>query len=277
MSSTIREAGHSPLRYPKDWIVKHKSGDKISVLTAYDATMARLLARSSVDALLVGDSLGMVVQGQTSTLPVTLDEMIYHCKLVRRGAPGHFVIGDMPFGTYQSGVDSGVAAAIRVMKEAGTSAVKFEGADPLTLEIIRRLTAAGVPVMGHTGLTPQSYLSTGGFRVQGKDEAGAGRLKEDARKLEEAGCFSMVLELVPLSLGKEITAASGIPTIGIGAGNECSGQVLVINDLLGMDTDFKPRHVKQYAGMGQAIIDAAESYCEEVRDRSFPSAENSFR
>ncbi|MCR9143106.1 MAG: 3-methyl-2-oxobutanoate hydroxymethyltransferase [bacterium] len=270
-------SSRKPLRYPADWIKRKAAGERISVLTAYDATMARLLAASGVDALLIGDSLGMVVQGQSSTLPVTLDEMIYHARMVRRGAPDSFIIGDLPFGSYQAGIDSGVAAGIRIMKEAGVDAVKVEGAEADTLAVIRKLSAAGAPVMGHIGLTPQSYLTIGGFRAQGRDDAQATRLKAEALALQSAGCFAMVLELVTADLAGEITASLAVPTIGIGSGAGTSGQVLVINDLLGLDDRFQARHVKRYADLGQAITKAADEYHREIHDGQFPADEHSFR
>lgn len=270
-------SGRKSLRYPADWIRRKQAGERISVLTAYDATMARLLADSEVDALLVGDSLGMVVQGQSSTLPVTLDEMIYHCRMVRRGAPGLFLIGDLPFGSYQGGIDAGVQAGLRMMKETGADAVKLEGAAEENLTIVRRLSQAGVPVMGHIGLTPQSYLTIGGFRAQGRDEIAAARLKSEALALEAAGCFGMVLELVTAPLAVEITAQLNVPTIGIGSGAGTSGQVLVINDLLGMDDRFKARHVKCYANLGPQITAAAREYTREVHGGIFPADEHSFK
>ena len=249
-----------PLRFPADWVRRKSEGQKISMLTAYDASMARLLARSSVDALLIGDSLSMVIQGNTSTLPVTLDEMIYHCRMVRRGAPDLFLLGDLPFGSYNISVEQGVESGIRMMKEGHVSAVKLEGATDEHLEIVRRLHAAGVPVMGHIGLMPQSYLNTGGFRVQGRDADAAVRLKEEAQKLQEAGSFALLMELVARDLTREISQALTIPTIGIGSGVDADGQVLVINDMLGMDPGFHPRHLKIYAEVGKLIEEAANSY-----------------
>ncbi|MEQ9365997.1 MAG: 3-methyl-2-oxobutanoate hydroxymethyltransferase [Leptospirales bacterium] len=277
LSSDDATPARRPLRFPADWIKRKAAGERISVLTAYDATMARLLASSSVDALLIGDSLGMVVQGQSSTLPVTLDEMIYHSRMVRRGAPKLFLIGDLPFGSYQTSVESGIAAGIRLMKESGVDAVKVEGAEEDTLNIIRKLSAAGVPVMGHIGLTPQSYLTIGGFRAQGRDDARAALLRTEARSLQSAGCFAMVLELVTADLTREITAGLEVPTISIGSGPGASGQVLVTNDLLGLDERFQARHVKRYANLGEQIKTAAQNYDREVHAGSFPGEEHSFR
>ncbi len=276
-AENVTTGNRKALRFPADWIKRKAAGEAISVLTAYDATMARLLAASSVDALLIGDSLGMVVQGQSSTLPVTLDEIIYHSRMVRRGAPDHFLIGDLPFGSYQCGVESGTAAGVRLMKESGVDAVKLEGAEEETLAIVRKLSGAGVPVMGHIGLTPQSYLTMGGFRAQGRDDARAARLKSEALALQEAGCFAMVFELVTAELTREITAALEVPTIGIGSGPGASGQVLVINDLLGFDDGFQARHVKRYLSLGAQITQAASEYDREVRAGDFPGEEHSFR
>ena len=276
-SNETSNSGKKPLRYPADWVRRKEAGEPISVITAYDATMARLVATSEVDAILVGDSLTMVVQGHNSTIPITMDEIIYHCRMVRRGAPDAFIIGDMPFGSFQAGLESGVNAAFRLMKEGHVNAVKMEGATPLTLEIIERLSLAGVPVMGHIGLTPQSYLNLGGFRVQGRDEKKAAALRQSAKNLEGAGCFSIILELLVSEQARQITAESGIPTIGIGAGKSCSGQVLVVNDLLGMDPIFKPRHVKQYARLADTIQTALNEFHREVSEGEFPGDENIFR
>lgn len=265
-----------PLRFPGDWIRRKSEGQKISVLTAYDATMARLIAPHA-DAILIGDSLAMVVQGNDSTLPVTLDEMIYHARMVRRGAGQRFLIGDLPFGSYHTDVTGGIQAGVAMMQRGQVDAVKLEGADEMTLEIVRRLTAAGVPVMGHIGLTPQSYLTIGGFRAQGRDEAVADRLRQEALALENAGCFAMVFELVTKDLSREISEELQTPSIGIGSGPGTDGQVLVINDLLGMDTAFRARHVKQYAALGKLIPEAAAAYTREVHAGEFPTDEHSFK
>lgn len=269
--------GNEILKYPGDWLQRKESGTKISVITAYDATMARLVAATAIDAILVGDSLGMVVQGQDSTLPVTLEDMIYHCRLVRRGAPKGFVIADMPFGSYQVDTASGVGNAIRVMKESGVSAVKLEGATDDTLRIIEKLTAAGAPVMGHIGLTPQNYLNLGGFHAQGRDQKVAGRLREQARALQDAGCFAIVLELVVASLADEITGGLSIPTIGIGSGAGTSGQVLVCNDMLGLDDSFQARHVKRYAELASVVREAMGNFHKEIVAGEFPSKKHSFQ
>ena len=268
--------GNKPLRYPADWTVRRTAGEPISVVTAYDATMAALVGASSVDALMVGDSLGMTVQGHSSTLPVTLDEMVYHSRLVRRGAPGRFIIGDLPFGSYQADVALGSAAGIRLMKESGVDAVKLEGATPHNINVIQRLVAAGVPVMGHIGLTPQSFLTLGGFRVQGRTPQGVALLVESARTLEGAGCFAIVLELVTAETAGLITDTLEIPTIGIGSGARCSGQVLVFHDLLGLQPSVRPRHAKRYADVGTDILAALNSFDREVKSGDFPTTEQAF-
>jgi 3-methyl-2-oxobutanoate hydroxymethyltransferase len=234
---------------------------------------------AGADAILVGDSLGMVFQGHDSTLPVTLEHMIYHTSAVRRGvmrSRGHaHVTADMPFGSYQASADEAVKSAIRLVAEAGAEAVKLEGGSEYA-EVVRRIVRAGVPVMGHIGLTPQSVHAMGGYVVQGKDTEKAHRLLRDAKALEEAGCFAMVLECIPAELARFITAQVRIPTIGIGAGPQCDGQVLVVNDLLGVDDSFKPRFVKRYAELGGSIAGAVGAYVNDVRAGAFPAEEHSF-
>jgi 3-methyl-2-oxobutanoate hydroxymethyltransferase len=250
-------------------------GDKIAMLTAYDATFARLLDESGADVLLVGDSLGMVVQGNDTTLPVTLEEMAYHCRAVVRGTTRAHVVGDMPFMTYQASVEQGMANAGRLIKEGGCHSVKLEGGAQHA-ELVRRLVGAGIPVMGHIGLTPQSYHQLGGFKVQGREAGGRERLINDALALEEAGVYAIVLEAIPSDIAREITERLTIPTIGIGAGVACDGQVLVSYDMLGMDETFKPRFVRRFATLGQTIKDAVGQYVSEVRGGTFPSDAESF-
>jgi 3-methyl-2-oxobutanoate hydroxymethyltransferase len=250
-------------------------GEKIAVLTAYDATFARLFDESGADMLLVGDSLGMVVQGHDTTLPVTLDEIIYHTRAVMRGVKRAHVIGDMPFGSYQASLEDGVANAMRLVKEGGCHSIKLEGGAQHA-ELVRRLVAAGIPVMGHIGLTPQSVHQLGGFKVQGRDAGGRERLLADARALEAAGAYAIVLEAIPSDIAREITEALTIPTIGIGGGVHCDGQVLVCYDMLGMDESFKPRFVRRFASLGTAIKDAVGAYVGEVRGGTFPSDAESF-
>lgn len=250
-------------------------GEKIAVLTAYDATFARLFDEAGADVLLVGDSLGMVIQGNETTLPVTLDEMAYHCRAVVRGVRRAHVVGDMPFMTYQTSIEQGVANAGRLIKEGGCHSIKLEGG-AIHAELVARLVAAGIPVMGHIGLTPQSYHQLGGFKVQGRDVGGRERLLADALALEAAGAYAIVLEAIPSDIAREITEALSIPTIGIGAGTACDGQVLVSYDMLGMDETFKPRFVRRFATLGTTIKDAVGQYVTEVRGGTFPSDAESF-
>jgi 3-methyl-2-oxobutanoate hydroxymethyltransferase len=255
------------------------SGEKIAMVTAYDATAARLVAAAGVDVVLVGDSLGMVVQGHDSTLPVTIDQMIYHSAAVRRGlerdgARAHLV-GDLPFGSYQASADDGVKAAMRLAAEGGVHAVKLEGGVDY-VDVIRRIVRAGVPVMGHIGLTPQSVHRIGGYVVQGKDSDKAQQLLKDARALEAAGCYAVVLECIPTELARIITGQVRIPTIGIGAGPHVDGQVLVYHDLLALDPTFTPKFVKRFAEVGEAVRGAVAAYVGEVKARTFPADEHGF-
>ncbi len=256
-----------------------ESGEKIAMVTAYDATAARIVADAGVDAVLVGDSLGMVVQGQETTLPVTLEQMVYHAAAVRRGlarSSGRaHLVGDMPFGSYQASADEAVKAATRLVSEGGVEAVKLEGGADF-VEVIRRIARAGVPVMGHIGLTPQFVHRMGGYVVQGKDSEKAQQILRDARALETAGCYAVVLECIPAELARIVTAQVGIPTIGIGAGPHCDGQVLVLNDLLGLDPSFTPKFVKRFAELGLATQGAVSSYVGEVKAERFPADEHSF-
>jgi 3-methyl-2-oxobutanoate hydroxymethyltransferase len=249
-----------------------KSGRRLSVLTAYDYTSARLLDDAGVDALLVGDSLGMVVQGDDNPLAVTLDEMIYHTRCVAKGARQALVIGDLPFLSYQVNAEEALRNAGRFLKEAGAAAVKLEGG-LRSAETIRRITQADIPVMGHIGLTPQSVHAFGGFKVQRAEE----RILEDARAVEQAGAFAVVIECVPAGLAEKITAAVQIPTIGIGAGPHCDGQVLVYHDILGMFDGIRPRFVKRYAELGTVIRDAVRTYTADVQNGVFPAKENEFK
>lgn len=250
-------------------------GDKITMLTAYDATFARLLDQSRIDILLVGDSLGMVIQGHETTLPVTLDEIIYHTRAVARGAGRAHIVGDMPFMSYQAGLSEAIANAGRLIKEGGCHSVKLEGGAQ-HIELISRLVRSGVPVMGHIGLTPQSFHQLGGFKVQGRAAGEDEKLLADALALQEAGAYALVLEGIPAEIAARITAALDIPTIGIGAGKSCDGQVLVIYDLLGMDDSFKPRFVRRYEQLGTRIRTAVDAYIADVRTGAFPSERESF-
>jgi len=253
-----------------------REGRRIVTMTAYDFLFARLLEEAEVDIILVGDSLGQVVLGYDSTLPVTLDQMIHHASAVRRGAPGSFVVVDLPFLTYQVSSEDAVRSAGRALKETGVEAVKLEGGSPGACETVKRLVTAGIPVMGHLGLTPQSVHALGGYRVQGRSQDEAARLRREARALEEAGAFSIVLELLPAKLATEISAALTIPTIGIGAGAGCDGQVLVLYDALGLNEGFQPKFLKRFAQLHDQALTGVRQYAEEVRAGTYPGPEHSF-
>ena len=249
---------------------RKRAGERLAVLTAYDLATARMAAGGGVDAILVGDSLGNVVMGHETTLPVTLDDMVHHTACVTRARPGVPVIADMPYGSFHVAPARTVEAGLRLVKEAGAAAVKLEGGLKRA-EHLTALLAAEIPVMGHLGLTPQSVHRFGGFKVQGRGEAAAERLRADARFLAEAGCFALVLECIPASLAAQVTAELAIPTIGIGAGAGCDGQVLVSHDLLGLlDADRQPRFVKRYAELGRLGAEAVARYVAEVREGTFP-------
>jgi len=245
--------------------------EKIVMLTAYDYSTARLVDEAGIPLILVGDSLGMVVLGYESTIPVTMDEMLHHTRAVVRGAKQAMVIGDMPFMTYHVSVEDALRNAARFIQEAGAQAVKLEGGVTVA-EKVKRIVECGIPVMGHIGLTPQSIHQFGGFKMQGKTPEAAARLLEDARALEQAGAFAIVLETIPANLGRLITDKTAIPTIGIGAGPDCDGQVQVINDVLGSFSDFVPKHARQYVKLTDIISKAVSQYRDEVRDGTFPSA-----
>ena len=257
-----------------DFEAMKQAGEKISMLTAYDYPSAKTVEAAGVDTILVGDSLGMVVLGYDSTVPVTMDEMLHHMKAVRRGAPQTFVIADMPFMSYAS-LELAMLNAGRLIKEGGADAVKLEGgiyAAPL----VQGLTRAGIPVVGHIGLTPQTASQLGGFKVQGRDLDSAVQLVNDAKSLEQAGAFLLVLEAMPRQVAEKITISLKIPTIGIGAGLDCDGQVLVYHDILGLFERFKPKFVKQYAQLGQDIIQAIQSFHKDVKECCFPAEEHTF-
>jgi 3-methyl-2-oxobutanoate hydroxymethyltransferase len=253
-----------------------RRGERIVMLTAYDALFARLLEQEGVDLILVGDSLSQVVLGYESTLPVTLDQMIHHASAVRRGAPQSFVVVDLPFLSYQVNVDETIRNAGRVLKETGAQAVKVEGGDPRTCSMVEALVTAGIPVMGHLGLRPQSIHALGGYRVQGRGEDEAKKLAAQACALQQAGAFALVLELVPAALAEEITGKLAIPTIGIGAGVGCDGQVLVLYDALGLNAGFRPRFLKQFADLESAARAGIRAYATEVRSGTYPGPEHAF-
>jgi 3-methyl-2-oxobutanoate hydroxymethyltransferase len=250
--------------------LRGRKGDKIAAVTAYDVAFARLADRAGVDIVLVGDSLGMVVQGLPNTLPVTLDEMIYHCRMVTRGVAHAHVAADMPFMSYQASLEHGVRAAGRLLKEGAAESVKLEGGVEVA-ELVARLVSIGIPVMGHVGMTPQSVHKFGGFKVQGRTDAQAQSILAGARALADAGAYAVVVENVPPALAAEITRAIAIPTIGIGAGSACDGQVLVMHDLLGLDPDWSPRFARRYAELGRDAIAAFTAYVADVRSGKFPS------
>jgi 3-methyl-2-oxobutanoate hydroxymethyltransferase len=252
-----------------------RRGEKIVMLTAYDYQTAVIENEAGVEVILVGDSLGMVVLGYENTLPVTVDEMVHHLKAVSRAKPRAMLVGDLPFMSYQASIEDGVRSAGRLVKEGGAEGVKLEGGRRME-PVIRGILDADIPVMGHIGLTPQSFHRFGGYKVQGKDPRAAERLVEEAKFLEEAGCFSIVLEGIPMQLAARITETLTIPTIGIGAGPSCDGQVLVVNDMLGMMRDFSPRFVKRYAEMGEKMSAAFSEYIADVKAGKFPSREQSY-
>jgi 3-methyl-2-oxobutanoate hydroxymethyltransferase len=253
---------------------KKEHGEPITVLTGYDYPTALALDQAGIDAILVGDSLGMVVLGYENTLPVTMEEMLHHCRAVSRGAKAALLIGDMPFMSYQVSVEEAIRNAGQFLQQGGMEAVKLEGGHE-RLDTIKAILGAGIPVMGHLGLTPQSVNLLGGFRPQGRTAVSAERLLEDAQMLEEAGCFSLVLESVPTRLAGMISKRLSIPTIGIGAGSACDGQVLVTHDLLGLFDRFTPKFVKRYADLHTSMVNSFTSYIDEVKQRSFPAQEHS--
>jgi 3-methyl-2-oxobutanoate hydroxymethyltransferase len=252
-----------------------EAGEKISMLTAYDYTMARLLDRAGVDVLLVGDSASNVMAGHETTLPITLDQMIYHASAVVRAVQRALVVVDLPFGSYQGNSKEALQSTVRIMKEAGAHAVKLEGGREVVESIVRILTA-GVPVMGHLGLTPQSIYKFGTYSVRAREEAEAERLMEDAQALQEAGCFALVLEKIPSVLAAKVASAVQIPIIGIGAGSGVDGQVLVMHDMLGLNSDFSPRFLRRYLQLDQAILEAVAHYVRDVRSGDFPSASEQY-
>ncbi|HKU47237.1 MAG TPA: 3-methyl-2-oxobutanoate hydroxymethyltransferase [Burkholderiales bacterium] len=254
--------------------LRRSKGARLAMLTAYDFPTARLVAEAGVDLILVGDSLGMVVLGYDSTVPVTMDDMVHHTRAARRGAPQAFLVADLPFLSYGT-LDGALVNSARLMKDAGADSVKLEGGKEVA-PLVEGLVRAGVPVLGHVGLTPQTASALGGYKLQGKDEENARRILEGAQALEQAGCWGVVLELVPAPLAKLITGKISIPTIGIGAGADCDGQVLVFHDLIGMFSGFTPTFVKRYTEAGTAIRDAVAQYADEVRNGTFPSQNQAF-
>ena len=247
-----------------------ESGEKISMITAYDYSFAKIFDAAGIDVILVGDSASNVIAGHETTLPITLDQMIYHAASVIRGVNRSLVVVDMPFGSYQSNSKEALVSAFRIMKETGAHAVKLEGGEEV-LESVKRIIAAGVPVMGHLGLTPQSIYKFGTYTVRAKEEEEADKLRNDAKLLQDAGCFGIVLEKIPATLAKEVSESLHIPTIGIGAGKYCDGQVLVMHDMLGLTTEFKPRFLRQYLNLDELVTKAVTQYINDVKTKDFPN------
>jgi len=251
------------------------SGEKISMITAYDYSFAKIFDAAGVDVILVGDSASNVMAGHETTLPITLDQMIYHACSVLRGIDRSLVVVDLPFGSYQSNSDIALASAVRIMKETGAHAVKMEGGEEV-LDSVRRIISAGVPVMGHLGLTPQSIYKFGTYAVRAQEQDEANKLKKDAKLLEKAGCFAVVLEKIPANLAREVSETIHIPTIGIGAGKYCDGQVLVMHDMLGINTEFKPRFLRQYLNIHEQATKAVQQYIKDVKAKDFPSEQEQY-
>lgn len=271
--STVTAARREQRVTARSLVRRKRRGPPFSMLTAYDFPFARILDEAGIDVLLVGDSLGNVVQGEETTLPVTLDAMVYHTRMVARAVRRALVVADLPFGSYQTGPEDAVRSGVRLVKEGGAHAVKLEGGRAVEAQVAA-LVRAEIPVMGHVGLTPQALHRMGGYRVQGRSEAGARRVLEDARAVQEAGAFAVVLEGVPAVLAREVTRALDVPTVGIGAGADCDGQVLVLHDLLGL-SESAPAFAKPYASLGALAGQAARRFAEEVADRKFPGDEHS--
>ncbi len=257
-------------------VAKKEAGEKITIVTAYDFTMAKLFDEAGIDSIMIGDSLGVVVQGRDNTLGVTLDHMIYHCHCVAMGAKRAHLIGDMPFMSYQASKEDAVRSCGQVLKRGKVDAVKMEGGEEIA-EIVNAVVQLGIPVMGHVGLTPQHIKQMGGYKVQGRGEKAAKKILSDAKAIAQAGAYAIVLEGIPTELGKKISESIEIPTIGIGSGPHCDGQVLVCYDLLGMFTEFKPKFVKHFANLGVAVHAAIKDYIREVKSGSFPDEAHSYK
>src|SRR5205809_1498209 len=251
------------------------AGEKISMITAYDFSLARIVDDAGIDIILVGDSASNVMAGHETTLPVTLDHMIYHASAVIRGVNRCLVVVDLPFGSYQSNSDIALASAIRIMKETGAHSIKLEGGEEV-VDSVKRIVSAGIPVMGHLGLTPQSIYKFGTYTVRAKEADEANKLRRDAKLLEKAGCFGIVLEKIPAELAKEVTESLHIPTIGIGAGMHCDGQVLVMHDMLGINTEFKPRFLRQYLNLSEQVTSAVKQYIGDIKSKDFPNEQEQY-
>ncbi|MFM2338680.1 MAG: 3-methyl-2-oxobutanoate hydroxymethyltransferase [Bacteroidota bacterium] len=251
------------------------AGEKISMLTAYDFSFAKIIDGAGIDVILVGDSASNVMAGHETTVPITLDQIIYHAQCVVRGVDRCLVVVDVPFGYYQSNSEVALASAVRIMKETGAHSIKMEGGEEI-LESVKKIVSAGIPVMGHLGLTPQSIYKFGTYAVRAKEDEEAAKLKKDALLLQEAGCFAVVLEKIPATLAKEVSATLTIPTIGIGAGNACDGQVLVMHDMLGINTEFKPRFLRQYLNVFEQASTAVQQYIADVKSKNFPNEKEQY-
>ncbi|MCE3283727.1 MAG: panB, partial [Chitinophagaceae bacterium] len=250
-------------------------GEKISMITAYDFSFARIFDGAGIDVILVGDSASNVMAGNETTVPMTIEHMIYHAQCVVKGIDRCLVVVDMPFGYYQSNSDIALASAIRIMKETGGHAIKLEGGEEV-IDSVKRIVSAGIPVMGHLGLTPQSIYKFGTYNVRAKETVEADKLRADAKLLEDAGCFAIVLEKIPAQLAKEVSESITIPTIGIGAGKDCDGQVLVMHDMLGINTEFKPRFLRQYLNMHEQVTGAVQKYIQDIKQHDFPNEQESY-
>jgi len=276
MSTQLNTGEKSPKKITTHTLHKMKeSGEKISMITAYDYSFAGIMDHAGIDVILVGDSASNVMAGHETTVPITLDQMIYHAQSVVRAVNRCLVVVDMPFGTYQSNSEIAIASAIRIMKESGAHSVKMEGGEEIA-ESIRKIVQAGIPVMGHLGLTPQSIYKFGTYQLRAKEESEANKLRQDAILLQEAGCFAIVLEKIPASLAKEVSKSLSIPTIGIGAGPDCDGQVLVMHDMLGINTEFKPRFLRTYLNLHEQITGAVKQYISDVKSGDFPNENESY-
>lgn len=273
---STQTGSNRPTKVTTQTVVEMKhNGEKISMLTAYDYTMAQIVDQAGIDIILVGDSASNVMAGFDTTIPITLDNMIYHTSCVVRGVERALVIADLPFMSYQVTPREALISAGRMMKEAGAHAIKMEGGKPI-IDTVKKIVDAGIPVMGHLGLTPQSIYKFGTYKVRAKEEQEAQELLEDAKLLEEAGCFSIVLEKIPANLAEKISKELSIPTIGIGAGVGCDGQVLVVHDMLGMNKDFSPRFLRRYADVHSVMTDAVEHYIKDVKNKDFPNLEEQY-
>ncbi len=276
MSTQLDTGEKIPKKITTNTLLKMKHNrEKISMITAYDYSFAGIMDEAGIDVILVGDSASNVMAGHETTLPITLDQMIYHAQSVIRGVNRCLVVVDLPFGTYQSNTDIALASAIRIMKESGAHSLKLEGGEEVA-DSIRKIVQAGIPVMGHLGLTPQSIYKFGTYQLRAKEEAEANKLRQDALALQEAGCFGIVLEKIPATLAKEVSESLTIPTIGIGAGADCDGQVLVMHDMLGINTEFKPRFLRTYLNLHEQVCNAVKKYISDVKSRDFPNENESY-